>query len=308
MAIQKSQPIPFRFGLLFPRGHDILFSMKCYSCPISCGADRPEKAGACGVAGLTVAKYYLHPFEEPPISYQNGSGTVFFGGCSLKCVFCQNYELSRAQRGKEISPKELTGIFRALEEMGADNVNLVTPDHVSDLIAEALALYKPRIPVVYNSGGYCKTETLERIAPYIDVWLPDCKFFSPELSERYTKRRDYFEYASRAIAFMAQKPAVWQDGKLLSGIIVRHLVMPACTSDSLKILHFLKETLPPHTPLSLMRQYTPMGTSTLPELARPITSREYRRVVDHALALGFDPLYTQEKESTGKTYIPTWDF
>ena len=282
--------------------------MKCTLCPLSCGADRSVRAGACGVRGLTVAKYYLHPFEEPPISRKNGSGTVFFGGCSLKCVFCQNYELSRAQRGKTVTPSELAEIFRTLEEQGADNINLVTPDHVSDDIAEALALYKPRIPVVYNSGGYCKTDALERIAPYIDVWLPDCKFFSPALSERYTGRKDYFEYASRAIAYMAQTPAVWEDGKLLSGILVRHLVMPECTSDSLHILDFLKETLPPHTPVSLMRQYTPMGTSNLPELARPITAREYRRVVDHALMLGFDPLYTQEKESTGKTYIPTWDF
>ena len=281
--------------------------MQCTLCPLACGADRSVRAGACGVKGLTVAKYYLHPFEEPPISYRAGSGTVFFGGCSLKCVFCQNFEVSRAMRGKEVSPAGLAAIFRELEEMGAENVNLVTPDHVSDLICEALALYKPAIPVVYNSGGYCKTDALERIAPYVDVWLPDVKFFSPDLSERYTGRRDYFAYASRAVAFMAKTPAVWQDGKLLSGLLVRHLVMPGCTSDSLRILDFLKESLPPRTPLSLMRQYTPMGTSSLPELARTVTAREYRRVTDYALALGFDPLFTQEKESAGKAYIPEWD-
>lgn len=281
--------------------------MQCTLCPLSCGADRAVRAGACGVKGLTVAKYYLHPFEEPPVSCRNGSGTVFFGGCSLRCVFCQNYEVSRAQRGKAVTPAQLAAIFESLEEMGADNINLVTPDHVSDLIAEALALRKPAVPVVYNTGGYCKTDALERIAPYIDVWLPDVKFFSPDLSERYTGRRDYFDYASRAVAFMAEKPAVWQDGKLLSGLLVRHLVMPGCTSDSLRILDFLKTVLPAHTPVSLMRQYTPMGTSGLPELNRTLTAREYRRVVDHALALGFDPLYTQGKESVGKAYIPTWD-
>ena len=258
--------------------------------------------------GLTVAKYYLHPFEEPPISHKNGSGTVFFGGCSLRCVFCQNYELSRALRGKEVTPRELAAIFRELEEAGADNINLVTPDHVSDLIAQALAFYKPRIPVVYNSGGYCKPDALERIAPYVDVWLPDIKFFSPDLSERYTGRRDYFAYASQALRFMAQKPAVWQEGKLLSGLLVRHLVMPACTTDSLRILDFLKETLPAGTPVSLMRQYTPMGKSDLPELQRTLTSREYRRVTDYAAALGLSPLYTQEKESAGAAFIPTWDF
>ena len=281
--------------------------MQCTLCPLSCGADRAVRAGACGVKGLTVAKYYLHPFEEPPVSCRNGSGTVFFGGCSLRCVFCQNYEVSRAQRGKAVTPAQLAAIFESLEEMGADNINLVTPDHVSDLIAEALALRKPAAPVVYNTGGYCKTDALERIAPYIDVWLPDVKFFSPDLSERYTGRRDYFDYASRAVAFMAEKPAVWQDGKLLSGLLVRHLVMPGCTSDSLRILDFLKTVLPAHTPVSLMRQYTPMGTSDLPELNRTLTAREYRRVEDHALALGFDPLYTQGKESVGKAYIPTWD-
>ena len=283
--------------------------MHCTSCPLACGADRSVRAGACGVKGLTVAKSYLHPFEEPPISFKNGSGTVFFGGCSLQCVFCQNYELSRARRGKSVTAKELADIFRTLEEAGADNINLVTPDHVADFLCEAFALFRPHIPVVYNSGGYCKTETLERIAPYVDVWLPDVKFFSPDLSERYTRRRDYFAYASRAVRFMARTPAVWRDGQLLSGLLVRHLVMPGCTSDSLRVLDFLKDVLPPGTPLSLMRQYTPMGDiAGFPELSRTVTAREYRRVTEHALALGFSPLYVQEPESAGKAYIPAWDF
>ena len=282
--------------------------MQCTLCPVECGADRKKHAGFCGVKGITVAKYYLHPYEEPPISHKNGSGTVFFGGCSLKCVFCQNYELSRAQRGREMTPQELAAVFRALEEAGADNINLVTPDHVSDAIAEALALYKPSVPVVYNSGGYCKTDALERIAPYIDVWLPDVKFYSPALSERYTGRGDYFAYAEKALLFMAKKPLRFsEDGKMLSGLLVRHLVMPSCTSDSLRILDRLKALLPAGTPLSLMRQYTPMGHSPYPELCRTLTAREYKRVVGYALALGFDPLYTQDKESVGKTYIPAWD-
>ena len=284
--------------------------MRCTLCPLACGADREKNAGACGVRGLTVAKAYLHPFEEPPISFRGGSGTVFFGGCSLKCVFCQNYEVSRAKRGRAVSPKELSGIFRSLEEAGAENINLVTPDHVSDLIAEALALRRPRIPVVYNTGGYCRTDALERIAPYVDIWLPDLKFFSPELSGRYTGRRDYFAYAEKAICFMAQKPPLWrEDGKLLAGILVRHLVMPSCTSDSIRILDFLKSALPAGTPLSLMRQYTPMrADARFPELARTVTAREYKRVTEYALALGFAPLYTQGKESAGKAYIPAWDY
>ena len=275
-----------------------------------CGADREHTAGRCGVKGLAVAKYYLHPFEEPPISHRNGSGTVFFCGCSLRCVFCQNFELSRAQRGKAVSPKELSEIFQELEKAGADNINLVTPDHVIPLVAEALALHRPHIPVVFNSSGYCRVQSLEEIDPYIDVYLPDVKFFSPELSKRYTGREDYFAYASKAIEYMAKKPLVWsEEGKLLKGLLVRHLVLPCCTSDSLRILDFLKDTLPQGTPLSLMRQYTPMGEADkYPELIRRLTAREYRRVVDYALALGFAPLYTQDKESADRKYTPDWDF
>lgn len=284
--------------------------MECRLCPVQCGADREKTFGRCGVKGLTVAKYYLHPFEEPPISHKNGSGTVFFGGCSLRCVFCQNYEVSRAKRGKSVTPKELIEIFRELEEMGADNINLVTPDHVSDLIAEALALYRPSVPVVYNSSGYALVSALKRIDPLIDIYLPDLKFCSPALSERYTGRKDYFERAGEAVAFMAKKPVSYDEtGKMLSGCIVRHLVLPMCTSDSLKVLDFLKSVLPGDVPLSLMRQYTPMGEiEGFPELARPITAREYRRVLDYAETLGFETIFTQEKESAKKAFIPSWDF
>lgn len=284
--------------------------MQCTLCPVACGADRTKRAGRCGTQGLTVAKYYLHPYEEPPVSFRNGSGTVFFGGCALKCVFCQNYELSRAERGKKVTPRELADIFRELEEAGAENINLVTPDHVSDLVAEALAIYKPAIPAVYNSSGYAKKEAIERIAPLIDIWLPDLKFFSPDISERYTGRRDYFQYASEAVAVMAQTPVAYrEDGKMLTGAIVRHLVMPACTTDSLRVLDFLKETLPEPVPLSLMRQYTPMGNvAEFPELKRRVTAREYRRVLDYALSLGFSRIFTQEKDCAEESFIPKWDW
>ena len=284
--------------------------MQCKLCPVECGADRENGAGRCGVKEITVAKYYLHPYEEPPLSHENGSGTVFFGGCSLRCVFCQNYELSRAARGKTVTPRELTDIFRELEEAGADNINLVTPDHISPMLAEALSLYKPRVPVVYNSSGYAKREALEEIAPFVDIWLPDLKFYSPDLSERYTGRRDYFAYASEAIKFMADKPVSYDEsGKMLSGIVVRHLVLPSCTGDSLKILEFLRKILPQNVPLSLMRQYVPMGkTENFPELNRKITTREYRRVIDCAIALGFTEIFTQEKKSAEESFIPQWDF
>ncbi len=283
--------------------------MQCRLCPVSCGADREKAAGYCGAKDLILAKYYLHPFEEPPISHRNGSGTVFFCGCSLRCVFCQNYELSRVQRGKRVTPRELCDIFLSLEQAGAENINLVTPDHVSHLIAEALALRKPNVPVVYNSGGYCTIQALEEIDPYIDVYLPDLKFRSPALSQRYTGRADYFDYAAPAIAFMAKKQQVWQGDKILRGLIVRHLVLPAATSDSLRVLDFLKETLPQGTPLSIMRQYTPAGNiAGYPELNRRVTAREYRRVLDYAIALGFEQIYAQEKDSAQTKFIPQWDY
>lgn len=280
---------------------------QCTLCPVACKAERQQRAGACGVKGITVAKHCLHAYEEPALSPNRRSGAVFFGGCSLRCVFCQNYEVSRAKLGKELSPKELAELFKELEEAGAENIDLVTPDHLSPLIGEALSLYRPRVPVVYNSGGYCKVAALEEIDPYIDVYLPDLKFVSPALSERYTGRKDYFEYASESIAFMAKKPVLFENGQLKSGILARHLILPCCTSDSLKALEFLKSVLPEGAPVSLMRQYTPMHTSDYPELKRTLTDREYRRVRDYALSLGFSVLYTQDKTSASAAFIPDWN-
>lgn len=280
----------------------------CELCPVRCGADRNMKAGACGVKNITVAKFCLHAYEEPFLSPNRKSGAIFFGGCSLRCAFCQNYEVSRAKRGKELSPEELAKIFRLLEEAGAENIDLVTPDHLVTMIAEAFLIYKPRVPVIYNSSGYCRTESLRFIDPYIDVYLPDLKFCSRALSERYTGRKDYFDYASEAIRFMAKKPVLFENGQMKTGIAVRHLVLPCCTSDSLEILDFLKNVLPENTPVSLMRQYTPMGeTDKYPELGRKLTDREYRRVRDYALSLGFSSLYTQDKESANKHFVPDWN-
>lgn len=280
---------------------------QCNLCPVACKAERQQRAGACGVKGITVAKYCLHAYEEPALSPNRRSGAVFFGGCSLRCVFCQNYEVSRAKLGKELSPKELAELFKELEEAGAENIDLVTPDHLSSLIGEALSIYRPRVPVVYNSGGYCKVAALEEIDPYIDVYLPDLKFVSPALSERYTGRKDYFEYASESIAFMAKKPVLFENGQLKSGILARHLILPCCTSDSLKALEFLKSVLPEGAPVSLMRQYTPMHTSDYPELKRTLTDREYRRVRDYALSLDFSVLYAQDKTSASAAFIPDWN-
>lgn len=282
----------------------------CKSCPVECGADRDERAGYCGVKGLSIAKYYLHPFEEPCISFKRGSGTVFFTGCNLKCVFCQNYSLSRAERGKEITPRQLSDIFKELEDMGAENISLITPTHVVEYIVEAFNIYRPKIPVVYNSGGYDKVETLKLIDDFIDIYLPDFKFVSPLLSKRYTGREDYFSYAEKALRFMAQKPVRFtSDGKMLSGIIIRHLIMPLCVEDSISALRWIKDNMPRDIHISLMSQYTPFGnTAPYPELNRRITAREYKRVLDEAYSLGFENVYLQERASAEEAYIPEWDY
>ena len=285
---------------------------KCTLCPVECGANRLKSVGACGVDGLRVAKFYLHPFEEPCISFGKGSGTIFFLGCNLRCAFCQNYEVSRAKRGKAITPSELADIFKQLEDMGADNVSLVTPSHLTPYLVRAFEIYRPKIPVVYNTGSYEKVETLQRIDPYIDIYLPDMKFVSPALSKRYLGKEDYFDIASEAVSFMANsKPLKMTDeGKMLSGCIVRHLVMPLCTNDSKAVLKWFNAYLPPSTYLSLMSQYTPFGDiEGMKELSRPITAREYNTVVETALELGLEPrLFAQERKSSGETYIPSWDF
>ena len=282
----------------------------CKLCPVECGVNRLEKTGACGADGLRIAKYYLHPFEEPCISFKNGSGTIFFTGCNLRCVFCQNYEVSRAKRGKAITPSQLADIFKELEDMGAENVSLVTPSHLVPHLVRAFEIYQPKIPVVYNTSSYEKIDTLRQIDPYVNIYLPDVKFYSSALSARYLGKPDYFDVAEQAVAFMAQKPLIMrEDGKMLSGCIVRHLVMPLCTGDSKTILKWFKNTLPSTTYLSLMSQYTPFGEiGDKKELSRPITAREYDAVVDTALELGITNLFMQERDSSNQSYIPKWDF
>lgn len=282
----------------------------CTLCPVKCGANRLTGVGACGVSSLRIAKYYLHPFEEPCISHKNGSGTIFFCGCNLRCAFCQNYEVSRAQRGKEITPSQLADIFKELEDMGAENISLVTPTHFNAHLVRAFELYKPKIPVVYNTGSYEKIDSLQRIDPYIDIYLPDMKFYSSALSKRYLGKEDYFDIASEAIAFMAQKPLkMTGDGKMLSGIIVRHLVMPLCVSDTKSVLKWFAHEMPKSAYLSLMSQYTPFGKiENFPELARKITAREYETAVQTAFDLHIENLFLQDRSSGKEAYIPKWDF
>lgn len=285
--------------------------MKCSLCPNGCKIDKNINAGLCGTDNsIRIAKYYLHPFEEPIISGANGSGTVFFCGCSLKCAFCQNYELSRNLRGKVISVNELADIFKELEDKGAHNINLVNPTHYSNMIKKAFDIYRPKVPVVYNTHGYERIEALKEMNDYVDVYLPDMKFFSPTLSKRYTGKENYFEYASKALEFMIEsKPlAFGEDGLIKQGVVVRHLVLPQGVSDSKKILDWFTP-LKDKAYLNVMSQYTPFGEIDLfPELKRKITAREYDTVIDYAMALGIDKMFYQEHKSADEKYIPVWDF
>ena len=282
--------------------------MNCTQCPIFCGADRDVNSGYCGVNGIRIAKYYLHPFEEPPISFKNGSGCIFFCGCSLKCVFCQNYELSRNTRGKNITVKELAEIFKSLEDMGAENINFVNPTHYLSDIEEALSIYRPKIPIVYNTHGYETVENLKRADKFVDIYLPDLKFIDPALSKRYTGREDYARFALPAIEFMAQKPLKMQGGKMLSGCIVRHLVLPLAAYDSVNIVKFVS-TLPESIYFSLMGQYTPFGDiENYKELGRRITAREYKKVLSAVEEYGLKNVFLQDLDSSETTYIPKWDF
>ncbi len=283
--------------------------MLCTQCPVKCGADRQNTSGACGVKDIKIAKYYLHQFEEPPISHKNGSGCIFFCGCSLKCVFCQNFELSRNKRGKEIDKYQLAEIFAELEAMGAENINLVNPTHYLSHIMGAIEIYRPKIPIVYNTHGYETQEALSLADSFVDVWLTDLKFIDNALSKRYTSRPDYSDYALNAVRFMSQKPLkMRQDGKMLSGCIVRHLIMPLAVYDSINVVKFVA-TLPEDVFLSLMSQYTPFGDiSEFSELQRRITSREYERVLEAVRSAGLKNVFIQDFASASEQFIPEWDF
>ncbi len=283
----------------------------CELCPNSCKVNRELLNGRCGEKNtMRIAKYYLHPFEEPFISGTNGSGTIFFSGCALKCVFCQNYELSRSLRGKQITPEELANIFKELESNGAHNINLVNPTHFLNQISKAFEIYKPKIPVVYNTHGYERIESLEKANSFVDIYLPDLKFYSSLLSKRYTKIENYFSVAEKAIKFMMQsKPTVIENGLMKSGVCVRHLILPLGTKDSVEIVKWFSKNAKNGAYLSLMSQYTPFGEiDNYPELKRPITKGEYDRVVSTLFEEKIENCLIQERESATTKFIPKWDF
>lgn len=285
----------------------------CSTCPRQCNALRTDEAGEgfCGMPlNPVVARAALHFGEEPCISGTNGSGTVFFSGCTLKCCFCQNHAISHLNEGKRISIPRLAEIFRELETAGAHNINLVNPSHYAVSIHKALELYRPNIPIVYNSSGYESVETLHLLEDYVDVYLPDCKYVDSGLSKSLSRAEDYFSVASAAILEMARQtgPAVFDENRMMiKGTMVRHLVLPGHTRNSMQVLDWLSH-IKDQVWVSLMFQYTPCGdVSAHKELQRTLTRRECDKVWTYMDELGIVNGYVQDRKSAGTFMIPAFD-
>lgn len=286
----------------------------CQLCPRECNADRTKGEGFCGGGGnIKIARAALHQWEEPCISGKNGSGTVFFSGCPLKCCFCQNYKISAENYGKEITIQHLAEIFLNLQEQNAHNINLVSPTQYVPWIISALDLVKPqlKIPVVYNSGGYESIETLRSLRDYIDIYLPDLKYMDQEISKKYSNADDYFEVAAAAITEMYNQVggvSFDDDGILKKGMVIRHLTLPNNRVDSIRIMEWISRTFPKNDILiSLMSQYTPFYHSNYyKEINRRISTFEYNSVVDKAVSLGLDG-FMQEKSSAKEEYTPEFN-
>ncbi|HJI47180.1 MAG TPA: radical SAM protein [Oscillospiraceae bacterium] len=283
----------------------------CNQCPRKCNIDRDLKTGICGVnSEYKIARAALHYWEEPCISGEKGSGTVFFSGCSLKCVFCQNSVISDGCFGKEISEERLIEIFKELEDSGADNINLVSPTQYALQLADTLSKYKPGIPVVYNTGGYDSVESLKALDGLIDIYLTDMKYVSPSVSKKYSRAENYFEVCSKAVLEMRrQQPEdIFENGLMKKGMIIRHLVLPGNISQGMKMLDWVDENLSNQTIISLMGQYMPCAKAAdYPTINRKISKREYDTVILHAEKLGFENVYIQELDSSSQEYIPDFD-
>ncbi|MBC8530436.1 radical SAM protein [Gehongia tenuis] len=287
---------------------------RCGLCPRRCGANRRAgEKGLCGAGDeLKAARAALHHWEEPCLSGEAGSGTVFFSHCSLRCVYCQNREISRGEAGRAITWERLSEIFLELQAAGALNVNLVTPTHYLPFIFPALERAKKRgltVPVVYNTSGYELPEVIRALDGLVDIYLPDFKYVSPELSLRYSGAADYFKYASAALSEMvrqAGKP-VFRGDILQRGVIVRHLCLPGCLWDSRAVLRHLWETHGSRIYISIMSQFTPMNLSAYPELNRRVAPEEYEALVDYAVDLGIEQGFIQEGEAASESFVPPFD-
>jgi len=283
----------------------------CRLCPRNCGALRGEAGGGvCGMgAQPRIARAAPHFDEEPVISGTKGSGTVFFSGCSLQCCFCQNFDLSHHGYGETVTVQRLREIYFELIDRGVHNINLVNPTHFAEAVIESLQGGLP-VPVVWNTGGYEKVETLRRLEGLVQVYLPDLKYISPDSARKYSRAADYFDFAGPAIREMLRQTGPVElddDGVIRRGTIVRHLILPGCAEESMRILDFIRAELPGAW-VSLMAQYLPFGDAPgIDELGRRLTPEEYEMVADHLSEIGLEDGFIQELSSSDEKYIPKFD-
>ena len=289
---------------------------KCELCPRKCGTNRLSgKIGFCGGGKeVKIARAALHFWEEPCISGEEGSGTVFFSGCTMRCVFCQNREISRGEAGKLVSVERLAEIFLELQQKGANNINLVTPMHYAPQIVSALDIARKNglsLPIVWNTGGWELPESVSTVKDYADIWLSDFKYFDNSLAEKFSSAKNYFENASVSLKKMVEQTgeAVFDDrGMMKKGVIVRHLVLPGHTDDSKKVLRWLWENFGDKIWISIMNQYTPLcSDERYPELFRSVTDEEYNEVIDYAVELGIENAFAQEGGAVSESFIPPFD-
>lgn len=288
----------------------------CLLCPRKCGINRRTgQTGVCGVSSeIKVARAALHYWEEPCISGKRGSGAVFFSGCSLHCVFCQNREISDGKEGKVISKERLSDIFIELADKGANNINLVTPGQYIPDIVWAVNDAKSRgmkLPIIYNTSGYENVTELKLLEGIVDVYLPDFKYMDSTLSARYSRAKDYSSVAKQALSEMVrQQPDVVIDdatGLIQKGVIVRQLLLPGHVNDAKAVLKYLYDTYHDHVYISMMSQFTPIALKDYPEINRTVTKREYERLVNYALEIGITNAFIQEGDVAKDSFIPAFD-
>ena len=288
---------------------------ECQICPHKCKIDRTKQIGRCKATDkIKIALYSIHNFEEPCISGTKGSGTIFFSNCNMNCIYCQNYEISQLRKGKEITIHELAGIMIKQQEKGVENINLVTPTSYTLQIIEAIKIAKKKglkIPIVYNTNGYENVETLRLLEGYIDIYLPDLKYYDNEISKKYSKVDNYFEIATKAIKEMYRQvgqPILDKNGIMTKGLMIRHLVLPNNIENSKKILKWIKENLDNNIYVSIMAQYFPTyKAKETDDLNRKLTNKEYEKIENYLYDLNLENGYIQELGEHEEEYVPKWE-
>ncbi len=280
----------------------------CKVCPRQCKVDRTVKLGFCGQSNMVkIAKVMLHQWEEPIISGGKGSGAIFFSGCNLKCIYCQNYQISSLGEGKEVTIEGLADLFKQLEQSGAENINLVTPTHFTNQIIKALKIYRPKIPIVWNTSGYESVETIKKLKNYVDIYLTDLKYCSRVLSTEFSCATDYFDVATKAILEMRknQPEDIIENGLMKKGLIVRHLVLPTFVHDSINVFNWIYENLGTSTYISVMSQYTPCYKALKHKiLKKKLKKKDYDKLLMHIVDLGFENGFVQDLSSSTCEFIP----